>query len=336
MVFVKYFIPEDGDDQAHPNVFKVSGCASVKTLTLGELKEAFPVSGKYHFRFLQQLGGTKMTVWMDAIDESELVPYGDEGQVFAKVSRIGVQHYNTAHPQSSSSSSSPPSSSSSPTAANQRRESFGAPGNLAERTTSTDSNSGGGAGGGRRNSERLISFEADSPSKSPFHASDAAQMGAGSVASGGSGGGDEGLLDFGPSDGADFAADFSGVSVDVQATTAGSNASSTSDLFSLDAGSLSQTPVSANPSPINGQMGVFASNNPMGGAQQANGFAVNNGMQQGRGPMQNNANPIGMGGLGALPHPSQLANNSGQNNLMSKGRKPDSFSDLGSLTLGKR
>jgi len=371
MVYVKYFIPDDGDDQAHPNVFKVSGCESVKELSLGDMKRSFPVLGKYHFRFLQKIGGTNMSVWMDAVDESELVPHDDDGQVFAKVSRIGVHGHSKLESSSSSSaaaaaaaaaassSHAASSSSSSSAAASQRRESFGMPGGGAGRSTLQDSN--GGGGGSRRNSERLISFEAESPSKSPFHADDldafgdagaaqagtagaaaqapgvGASSGGGATGTGAGAGGDEGLLDFGSSDGADFAADFSAVSMDATPPASnGSGGSSANDLFSLDAGGISQAPVSTNPVPVHSQMGGFTASNPMGGGQMMG--AGLNGMQQpqpqgqGRGPMQNNV--MGGMGLGALPHPSQLSANNSQNNLMSKAGKQDSFSDLGSFTMG--
>jgi hypothetical protein len=35
--FVKYFIPEDGDDQAHPNVFRIAGNA--QGLTVGQVRK---------------------------------------------------------------------------------------------------------------------------------------------------------------------------------------------------------------------------------------------------------------------------------------------------------
>ena len=252
MVFVKYFIPEDGDDQLHPNVFKVNGCENVAGLTLGHIKKSFPVAGKYHFRFLQELGGT-VKVWMDCINETEIVPHSVDNEVFAKVSRIGVHHYNIAHPPSSSSAGRSPTESESTT----RRESFGNP-NTGDRTSISSQNSGGG--NSRRNSERLISFEGDSPSKSPFHADNNNGTGVSSS------GGDEGLLDFGGDDG-DFTADFSEMG--------STSNSSTSDLFSLDAANISQVPLGVSPAPSPMQHnpigGGFAANNPMGGGSMNRG-----------------------------------------------------------------
>lgn len=80
-MFVKYFIPEDGDEQAHPNVFRLE--ATQPTLT--EIKNAFPVPGSYHFRFLKNIGSH--IVWLDVIDDGSALPVF-QGSLFMKVSRI--------------------------------------------------------------------------------------------------------------------------------------------------------------------------------------------------------------------------------------------------------
>ena len=82
MVRVKYYIPEDGDDFEHPNLFTLN---KERGVTVRDLREGFPVPGVYHFRVLQVLGSTK--VWMDAMDDAEEIPLYDRC-VFAKVSRI--------------------------------------------------------------------------------------------------------------------------------------------------------------------------------------------------------------------------------------------------------
>lgn len=79
---VKYFIPEDGDEFDHPNIFMLS---KERNVTLRDIREAFPVPGVYHFRILQAMGNTK--VWMDLVDDSEPISSGDSA-IFAKVSRI--------------------------------------------------------------------------------------------------------------------------------------------------------------------------------------------------------------------------------------------------------
>jgi len=80
-MFVKYFIPEDGDEQAHPNVFRLEASQP----TLAEIKSAFPVPGLYHFRFLKNIGSH--IVWLDAVDDGSALPMF-QGSLFIKVSRI--------------------------------------------------------------------------------------------------------------------------------------------------------------------------------------------------------------------------------------------------------
>ena len=112
---VKYYIPEDGDEFEHPNLFSLR---KDKGVTLRDLRESFPVPGVYHFRILRSIGQTK--VWMDAMDETEEIPVHDKC-IFSKVSRIrypdeascppvrpAVSASSAAASASSSSSSQPP------------------------------------------------------------------------------------------------------------------------------------------------------------------------------------------------------------------------------------
>lgn len=89
MVWIKYFIPEDGDDIQHPNLFQVEGNSG--EVTLAQVVEGFPLPGRYHFRFLRSLGGAGggagATVWMDLPQPSSVVP-SYQGSVLAKVSRL--------------------------------------------------------------------------------------------------------------------------------------------------------------------------------------------------------------------------------------------------------
>lgn len=63
---------------------------------MGQIKHAFPLPGKYHFRFKAPLvpGGDRdkdaMAVWMDCIDDRQSVPTW-RNSVVAKVTRIGVE-----------------------------------------------------------------------------------------------------------------------------------------------------------------------------------------------------------------------------------------------------
>lgn len=86
-MFVKYFIPEDGDEQLHPNVFKIQ--QQGQQVALGTIKKSFPLPGSYHFRFLHCAGnnGSSSRVWLDVVDDDALIPVTDDG-ILAKVSRI--------------------------------------------------------------------------------------------------------------------------------------------------------------------------------------------------------------------------------------------------------
>ena len=112
--FIVDLIAEDGDDISHPNVFSIGNLQSPtlgdirkvkhkrsrqnngllsfilyhhsKTLTSTPLHvQLFPVPGRYHFRYLKNVGN--MTVWMDAVDDALVVP-PFEGRIFMKASRI--------------------------------------------------------------------------------------------------------------------------------------------------------------------------------------------------------------------------------------------------------
>ncbi len=91
-----YFIPEDGDLESQPNVFLAPKPRQAGyPPSLGEIKNAFPLSGSYHFRFKSPLiPGTDrekgaMPVWMDCVDDRQPVPTW-KNQVIAKVTRIAV------------------------------------------------------------------------------------------------------------------------------------------------------------------------------------------------------------------------------------------------------
>lgn len=97
MTTIKYFIPEDGDSEVQPNVFlapkpRQQGYPP----TLAELKSAFPLPGRYHFRFKSPLvpGADReksaMPVWMDCTDDRQYVPTW-RNTIVAKVSRVGIE-----------------------------------------------------------------------------------------------------------------------------------------------------------------------------------------------------------------------------------------------------
>ena len=95
--FFRYFIPEDGDIETQPNVFlapkpRQQGYPP----TLGQVKNAFPLPGRYHFRFKSPLipGSDRdkgaLPVWMDCVDDRQHVPTW-KATIVAKVTRIGVE-----------------------------------------------------------------------------------------------------------------------------------------------------------------------------------------------------------------------------------------------------
>jgi len=101
MTTIRYFIPEDGDSEFSPNVYltpKKTGAQSGSSFAprLGDIKQSFPLPGRYHFRFKTALvPGTdrdKMAipVWMDCIDDNQYVGVW-RNSIVAKVTRIGVE-----------------------------------------------------------------------------------------------------------------------------------------------------------------------------------------------------------------------------------------------------
>ena len=93
----RYFIPEDGDDESCPNVFLAPKPRQPGTPpTLGQVKDAFPLPGRYHFRFKSPLfpGGDRekgaMPVWMDTVQDSAPVAVW-KSSIVAKVTRIAAE-----------------------------------------------------------------------------------------------------------------------------------------------------------------------------------------------------------------------------------------------------
>jgi len=97
MTTIRYFVPEDGDSEAHPNVFL---CAKSRHQgappTLGQIKSAFPLPGRYHFRFKSPLvpGGDRekggMAVWMDCVNDTQSASVWKQ-TIIAKVTRISME-----------------------------------------------------------------------------------------------------------------------------------------------------------------------------------------------------------------------------------------------------
>mmetsp|Transcript_75 Transcript_75/g.201 ORF Transcript_75/g.201 Transcript_75/m.201 type:complete len:264 (-) Transcript_75:177-968(-) len=97
MTTIRYFIPEDGDEELHPNVFlapkpRQPGAPP----TLQAVRDAFPLPGHYHFRFKSPLfpGADRekgaMAVWMDVTKDAQPVPTWKNG-IIAKVTRLSME-----------------------------------------------------------------------------------------------------------------------------------------------------------------------------------------------------------------------------------------------------
>eukprot|EP00555_Chaetoceros_dichaeta_P010771 CAMPEP_0198264120 /NCGR_PEP_ID=MMETSP1447-20131203/14896_1 /TAXON_ID=420782 /ORGANISM="Chaetoceros dichaeta, Strain CCMP1751" /LENGTH=296 /DNA_ID=CAMNT_0043952969 /DNA_START=103 /DNA_END=993 /DNA_ORIENTATION=+ len=96
MATIKYFVPEDGDTEEHPNIFMLpKSTQSGSSPRLGDVRDNFPMPGKYHFRFKSPLiPGTDrekgaVAVWMDCVQDDQHVAVW-KNSIFAKVTRISM------------------------------------------------------------------------------------------------------------------------------------------------------------------------------------------------------------------------------------------------------
>eukprot|EP00903_Cladosiphon_okamuranus_P021641 g19895.t2 len=83
---IRYFIPADGDDPSHPNVFQLpSGLVGSGTVRFGDVERNFPLPGRFHFRFKKKFRDA--FVWVDMPDPAAPVPACD-GVFTAKITRL--------------------------------------------------------------------------------------------------------------------------------------------------------------------------------------------------------------------------------------------------------
>ena len=80
---IRYFVPEDRDLEDKPNAFIMY--AEQNNITLKDIKDNFPLPGKYIFRFKTEYQKNK--VWIDLEDDSNKIPLID-GKILIKVNRI--------------------------------------------------------------------------------------------------------------------------------------------------------------------------------------------------------------------------------------------------------
>jgi len=85
---VLYWIPSDQDDMLSPNEFYVRAGGADGVLRLGEIRAAFPLEGRYHFRF--KTAYKKSYVWKDLCRANAQAPRF-EGAIFAKVARLALR-----------------------------------------------------------------------------------------------------------------------------------------------------------------------------------------------------------------------------------------------------
>mmetsp|Transcript_16309 Transcript_16309/g.19926 ORF Transcript_16309/g.19926 Transcript_16309/m.19926 type:complete len:301 (+) Transcript_16309:78-980(+) len=96
MTTIRYFVPEDGDTEDHPNIFLMPKTQnSGFSPRLRDIKEKFPMRGTYHFRFKSPLipGSDReknsVAVWLDCVDDSQHVGVW-RNTIVAKVTRINM------------------------------------------------------------------------------------------------------------------------------------------------------------------------------------------------------------------------------------------------------
>ena len=81
---VFYYVPEDQEDGAEYNAFPIY--KKLEDIRLTDVRESFPIPGKYHFRF-QHLYKHDMLVWLDLNNENCPLPT-IEDQIIVKALRL--------------------------------------------------------------------------------------------------------------------------------------------------------------------------------------------------------------------------------------------------------
>ena len=81
--FVYYFVPEDKEDQEKLNVFVIY--KPYDNVRLNDIKENFPLTGQYYFRFKYEF--MKKNVWIDFNNPDGKLPQYD-GKIIMKVTRL--------------------------------------------------------------------------------------------------------------------------------------------------------------------------------------------------------------------------------------------------------
>ena len=82
---VYYFVPEDSESGKQLNCFIVRRPA--ESITLGQIREDFPLPGDYHFRFHYAYQSSNCKVWLDLPSDDSLVPQIDQ-EIRIKATRL--------------------------------------------------------------------------------------------------------------------------------------------------------------------------------------------------------------------------------------------------------
>jgi len=318
----RYFIPEDGDEERYPNIFKIDETNKAAT-TLEKIKKQFPLQGVFVFRFLRNLNGTM--VWLDAgsggYDDSQVtIPVDLTDGLLMKVTRVqnsssGVDGQNFAINTSSSMKSSASSNS------NSVQSPFG--------LTSLESSAAQKDCGNetakpnkpaaRRGSEQLMKFEEETPNPLNAKAGDA--------------GNSADLFGFDPFAGGEF--------------NASDAPSSNTDSIFRDFDNLTPPPVATSTTPtvdpfastgsgatVNAGMKGNNNSNSNGGLSGLSGLNMNP-MQGGMGGGNVMGNPMGGGMGGGMNAMNGGMGGNNMNRNTSGGRNGngngDAFSSLGGL-----
>ena len=98
---VYYFVPEDAESGKQLNCFIVRRPA--ESITLGQIREDFPLPGDYHFRFHYAYQSSSCKVWLDLPSEASIVPL-IEGEIRIKAMRknwsvTGEPHHKVELPK---------------------------------------------------------------------------------------------------------------------------------------------------------------------------------------------------------------------------------------------
>jgi hypothetical protein len=84
--YVFYHLPSDKDDPDHPNAYQINKPAD--DITLQDVRDNFPLPGKYHFRFKVRLGDSNNSFWLDVNDETKIVPAFGPRRIIVKALRL--------------------------------------------------------------------------------------------------------------------------------------------------------------------------------------------------------------------------------------------------------